>query len=337
MKKLLLFLTTISILVLSCKKNDTILNSEEVCLRVNASVAGNNLTRSIINGTAFPNGSSIGVELLKYEDNSAYSSKTNVKYSNDENGNWTSSESYTLSSSKAKVYGYYPYLNFNLPNDSLPFYEVPIWINSEAIHNSDYDFMYATPVESEIAAVSNANHIINLQMNHALAQISFLVYKENYNGLGKLTSFSIEDAIAGTGKILIENSHPDLKMDIRDGSITGGMEGTIKRDITTPIILEEINLDPPFPSSDVDVLKSQVLTKGCSVLIVPPGQIDVAAIKFSFTIDGNIYSVKNSSSITWEKGKQYIYKIKLSGTSLSISSVTIAEWQTVIGDDMIIQ
>lgn len=335
MKKSLFFTLAALLSVLSCSKNNTTLSNDEIPLRVNVSVAGNNSTKSIISETTFPTGSAIGVELLKYEDNSAYSAKTNVEFTTDGTGNWTSIESYTLSPQKAKVYGYFPFTT--LTDNSSPFYSIPISIESESNHNSDIDFMYATPVESEIAAVSNSNHSINLQMNHALTQISFILYKEDYNGSGNLTNFIIEDAVTEKNLIRVNNTPGNFDMDIRNGNISGGIKGLIKRFLTTPIVLEEATLDPLFPATEQNALKNQVLTKGCSVLIVPPGLIDVADIKFSFTIDGNIYSVKNSSAITWEKGKQYIYKIKLSGTSLSISSVTISEWQTVIGDDMIIQ
>ncbi len=335
MKKLLFFSLTTSLLVLSCSKNNTILDNGETSLRVNASVAGSNPTKSIIYQTAFPAGSAIGVELLSYVDNSAYSPKTNVEFTTDGLGNWSSTESYTLSPTKAKVYGYFPFVT--LTDNTLPFYNIPISIESDINHNSDIDYMYATPMETALDAASNSNHIINLQMNHALTQISFIVYKENYTGSGNLTSFVIEDALAGTGFILVNNTPADFNMDIRDGSITGGVEGIIRRNLPVPIVLEVATVTPLFPATDVNDLKSQVLSKGCSALIVPPGQIAAGDVKFSFTIDGTNYSINNSSPILWEKGKQYIYKIKLSGTSLNISSVTIAQWQAVLGDDMVIQ
>ena len=335
MKKILITSLATSLLMFSCSKNDTVLSIGDSELDIKISLPADTKTKSVIYGTAFPSNSAIGVELLKFSDNSAYSSKTNIEFTTDGLGNWSSSENYILSPLKAKVYAYYPYQS--LADNTLPFYSVPISVETVAEHNSDIDYMYATPVESEPAAVYNANNSINLNMNHSLTQISFIVYKDNYSGSGNLSKFFIEDATPGNGLILVNKTPSDFMMDIRDGVVTGGIEGVIERTLSTPIVIEEATTDPQFPSTDVDQLKSQVVSKGMSALIVPPGAVASGAVKFSFTIDGSTYSISNTSAINWDRGKQYIYKIKLAGTSLSLASVTITDWEAIPADDVIIQ
>lgn len=72
-----------------------------------------------------------------------------------------------------------------------------------------------------------------------LVTLSMLVYKDNYNGEGKLTDFFIEDATPGTGHILVNADPSDFTMDITNGAITGGVEGIIERNLSTPLLIEE--------------------------------------------------------------------------------------------------
>ena len=56
-----------------------------------------------------------------------------------------------------------------------------------------------------------------------------------------------------------------------------------------------------------------------------------------FTIDGADYEVgltSGSTTIQWEKGNNYLYSVKLSGTELSITSVTVANWVDQVGGDL---
>lgn len=317
-----------------CSKNNGLTNNFYEELKVKAIVANSTQTKAIIYDDKFPEGAEIGVQLIKFTDGTAYSAKTNVMFTSDGAGNWSSAETYILNPLKAKVYGYYPYLS--LPDNTQPFTTIPLSISAKAQYNTDTDYMFATPIESEAAAVNNSNNIISLHMNHALAQISMLVYKDNYNGEGKLTDFFIEDATPGTGHILVNADPSDFTMDITNGAITGGVEGIIERNLSTPLLIEEASATPKFPSDDLTELKSQVLSKGVSTMVVPTSLIESDEIRFSFVIDGNRFSVKNLSPITWEKGRQYIYTIRLSGTSLTISQVTIAKWETELADDLII-
>lgn len=335
MKNVIIAVLSVAIVLGGCSKNNGLTNNIYEELKVTATVAKGSQTKAILNGDVFPASSSIGVQLLKFSDDSPYSTKTNVMFTSDGSGNWTSTESYILNPLKAKVYAYYPFVS--LTDNTLPFFTIPASVEAKANYDSDIDYMYATPIVNAANAPYNSNSTINLQMNHALTQVSLIVYKDNYNGAGILSDFYIEDANPlNTSHILVNDNPVDFIMDIRDGSITGGTVGVIERNLLTPLNIGQASSDPKFPSDDLNELRQQVLAKGVSALVAPTSLINSGDIKFSFVIDGNTYSVMNASPITWERGKQYIYTIRLSGTTLTISQVSIAKWEPVKADDLII-
>ena len=58
-------------------------------------------------------------------------------------------------------------------------------------------------------------------------------------------------------------------------------------------------------------------------------------IQAVFTIDGADYSVNltppSDNSGAWPAGKNHLYTVKLSGTELSISTITVTQWVGVVG------
>lgn len=331
MKKTLIALFAVIVVVFSCSKTN--LHMQEVAL-LKVKTPAPPQTKSAIQGDQFPVGSKMGIQLLKLEDNTIYSQSgiTNNEYTYAGLNEWTSASSYILSSQKAKVYAYYPFTTLGANNQI--FFSIPISVDPAG---NTADYMYATPAVTEESAVSNTRSTINLTMNHALAQISVLVFKENYNGTGELTGFSIEDNDLSSHIIVNKDEDNDLSMSIVDGTITGGTKGKVTITLAEAKILQNSSADPLFPATEINALKSQVNTHGVSAIVVPTGDILPGELKFSFVIDGNTYRINNGAPIKFEKGKQYIYKVKLAGTSLTVSSVTIIDWVPVEGEDMVIQ
>ncbi|MDD4058721.1 MAG: fimbrillin family protein [Bacteroidales bacterium] len=313
---------------LSCERDNGSVNV--VPLSVEAGISIQSATKAIISGTSFPDNSKIGVQVLRASDGEVYEpgALTNVEFTyNEASSTWTSAK-FSLTSTLGNVYAYYPFLHIGLDNEV--FTNVNISINSISDFDSDIDYMFAIPLTDPSEQVSNASgkNLANLVMQHALTQISFVVYKENYLGTGSFTRFCIEDAGATEWVKVSKAADDDLLMNIQNGSITGGIKGAIIRNFVTPVTLSS---DPP--SEILQTLRSQV---NASAILMPTGLIEAGDIKFTFTVDGKICSAVNSSSITWEAGKQYIYKVKFSGTDISISSVTVTDWDTQLADDIII-
>lgn len=316
------------LLLLSCDRDEY--SNEAVPLSIKAGIEKEISTKAIISGTSFPDNSRIGVQVLRASDDGIYEpgALTNVEFTyNSAQSSWLS-DGFSLTSTQGKVFAYFPFTDIG-DNREL-FTNININISSVAEHESDTDYMYAIPLTETSDLVNNTSgkNLANLVMKHALTQVSFVVYKENYLGTGSLTDFCIEDESETEWIKVSKIEDDDLSMSIRDGSITGGTKGSIIRNCSTPIILTT-----DTPSEILQTLRSQV---NATALLVPTGLMQSGDIRFKFTVDGKTSSAVNSSSISWEAGKQYIYKVKFTGTDISISSVTITDWTTQLGDIIII-
>ncbi|MHC1690031.1 MAG: fimbrillin family protein [Bacteroidales bacterium] len=331
MKKAIFIATISAITFLSCTKQDNLnMTDRKIPLSVKAGISIEPSTKAIIAGTGFPDGATIGVQILKNSDGSIYETgaSTNVQFAFSQAGSsWSTATAFNLTSTQGKVFAYYPYAAQGA-NDAL-FTTVPLTLPATSNTGLDTDYMYATPLTAAEELVSNSSgkNSASLSMNHALAQVSFVVYKENYPGAGSFTQFKIEDATGGTSWINVSKAAADdLAMDIVNGSITGGEKGILTRTFGVPVTLETV-----APSADAATLRTQV---NATTLVVPTVGMAASDIRFTFTIDGKSSTAANTSALSWEPGKQYIYKVKLSGTGLSISSVTVTEWTTVAVDDI---
>ena len=70
-------------------------------------------------------------------------------------------------------------------------------------------------------------------------------------------------------------------------------------------------------------------------MVLPISTIGNDKIQATFTIDGAEYTVKltapSDNSGAWLAGKNHLYTVKLSGTELSISTITVTQWVGVVG------
>lgn len=213
------------------------------------------------------------------------------------------------------------------------------------------------PVTSNGKAAGNSAHTgsVNLKMNHALAMVSFRIYNDGtYKNAAKLT------------KLKNTNSNSDLndggttpKMKISDGAITEGSspqaaiytrfiddDGSGTPSGYTLIKIGDTDADGVVSSStsgtsDGGKTEAAAASTKFSIMVLPVSGKASQNVEAVFTIDGADYSValgSSSSDLTWDKGKNYLYTVKLSGKELSIGSVTVADWQAGTGkDDLVVQ
>ncbi len=320
MKKSLIITSLLAILLISCTKQEDV--GQRNVSNVLSVKAGIITTKSIITGTIFPDGSSIGVQVRKSgQYNYQTGTMTNVMYTYTAAGaTWATATPFYLTNTLGEVYGYYPYVSVG---DNLSaFSTIPVTINSSATTGSETDYMFATPLTG-LSSVSNATgkQNANLVMNHAFTQISFYIYKNNYSGTGVLTQFKIEDAAATT---FVKSSSTAMTMSIENGVLTGGSTSVITRTLAAPVTITNT-----APDADILVLKTQV---NATTILVPTAAMAIGDIKFTFTIDGETYTATNTTAISWLKGKQYIYTARLDGTGLVILSAVITDWDTQPGD-----
>ena len=195
--------------------------------------------------------------------------------------------------------------------------------------SGEVDYMYADQSTAVKASYKNGDTNktgkVTLAMKHALAMVSFRVYADHtYKNTGAFTRLVLANKSGGT-TILNNGGSPTMK--IKDGTITVGQSPaavTYTRDIANYTL-------PKAESSDASAATTaKNNAKKASILVLPESTVDKSTVEATLTIDNQDYKVAlPSSNSAWEDGKNYLYTVKLSGSELVISSVTVTEWTTV--------
>lgn len=328
MKKISL-LITISILLISCSKDSDKNNS---ILTVNPSFR-NVLTKALIDDSNI-NTMDIRIHVSK-SDGSEYSagnSKLLLQYST----SWSLSSTLFLSSNPATIFAYSP-----VPADpgtvetgEYNTLKRLLDINYPIAQDSQVDYLWAkqnkTSYGGELDIVSSSP-LVNLRLHHALSLISFVIYKDNYPGVGLFDQFSIKDNSLDPSFIVRKETENDLYLSVNDGVISGGEKVnlvSINAINDTITLLEDPGIDPL-------TLKNYI---NGYALLAPVSISDRTKVNFTFKIDNKDYSVDlpGPGTISWSAGNQYIYKVHLTGTQVVIQDVTVTPWNPTYEDEIII-
>lgn len=199
--------------------------------------------------------------------------------------------------------------------------------------SGEVDYMYADQGSTGVkASYKNGSDSktgkVTLAMKHALAMVSFRVYADHtYKNTGAFTKLVLANKSGGT-TILNNGASPTMK--IKDGTITVGSSPTAvtyTRDIANYML--------PKAAADTDQARTTAKNNArkASILVLPESTVDKSTVEATLTIDAQDYKVAlPGSDSKWEAGKNYLYTVKLSGSELVISSVTVTEWTTVASD-----
>lgn len=198
--------------------------------------------------------------------------------------------------------------------------------------SGEVDYMYANQGSTGVKASykngdTNKTGQVTLAMKHALAMVSFRVYADHtYKNTGAFSKLVLANKSGGT--TILKNGGTNPTMKIKDGTITAGSSPaavTYTRDIANYTL-------PKAASSDASaVTTAKNSAKKASILVLPESTADKSNVEAKLTIDNQEYKVAlPSSSSAWEAGKNYLYTVKLSGSELVISSVTVTQWTTVV-------
>lgn len=199
--------------------------------------------------------------------------------------------------------------------------------------SGEVDYMYADQGSTGVKASykngdTNKTGKVTLTMKHALAMVSFRVYADHtYKNTGAFTRLVLANKSGGT-TILNNGGSPTMK--IKDGTITVGQSPaavTYTRDIANYTL-------PKAESSDASAATTaKNNARKASILVLPENTADKSTVEATLTIDNQDYKVAlPSSNSAWKAGENYLYTVKLSGSELVISSVTVTEWTTVVSD-----
>ena len=165
---------------------------------LSVNVLANPSTKALVNSTALPGGSKIGVKLVKSADGSAYDNKTynNIFYSTTDGNSWTvdPANQILLSATEGKAYAYYPY------SSQVSDFKA-ISISSASNPNEQIDYMYGNVA----TGLKNSNPTASFTMSHALAIVNFEIAKGSYTGAGAITSVKMKgNTASNTGTMNAE-------------------------------------------------------------------------------------------------------------------------------------
>lgn len=195
--------------------------------------------------------------------------------------------------------------------------------------SGEVDYMYADQGSTGVkASYKNGSDSktgkVTLAMKHALAMVSFRVYADHtYKNTGAFIKLVLANKSGNT--TLNNGASPTMK--IKDGTITVGQSPaavTYTRDIANYTL-------PKAASSDASAATTaKNNARKASILVLPESTADKSTVEATMTIDAQDYKVAlPGSGSAWEAGKNYLYTVKLSGSELVISSVTVTQWTTV--------
>lgn len=204
-----------------------------------------------------------------------------------------------------------------------------------------------TPVKPD-AEIDNSNatnpgYKINLDMKHAMAMVTFRVYdggKLSENNVN-FTKFQIENTKTSVDKPFKKGT---AYMSLVDGKITDDnqTEGNISRTITNYVLMRQVE------SNESDYAFIQTGTATTSVngknvskavsAIVYPVTFGDEDIQVTITLkEGDneemLFPVILPSN-TWEAGNNYIYTLSAGRNKLSITDVTVTNWEDQEQDEI---
>jgi hypothetical protein len=308
--------------LLGCSKDKDVVSSvtEDNELGISASFQDLVITRSL--KSEFISGDVVGI----FATGTGYSHKVAHYTYDQKSAVWNHPSDFNeriyLSGETATLYGFYPG-SLTLRSDGTN----KVDINTSSTENSfdgsgQTDYMYASagyddktktyPLPTAFYVEGAPSPKVNLFFHHALSKLVLILNKdENYSAVGTLSKLSLKRGAekyfkTGTGTMDVANGEISIKDQTSELKFSGSVN------------LNNYNVTP----SSVATVK---------VLVLP---MDLASdIYFELTIDGTV--MKASLPVTtiskWEAGKQYTYKLQLSGKEMKVSSVSILDWSEESG------
>ena len=198
--------------------------------------------------------------------------------------------------------------------------------------SGEVDYMYADQESTGVKASykngdTNKTGKVTLTMKHALAMVSFRVYADHtYKNTGAFSKLVLANK-SGDTKNVLNNGGTTPAMKIKDGTITVGSSPTA---VTYTRDIANYMLSKAPAATDQARTTAKNNARKASILVLPESTVDKSTVEATLTIDNQDYKVAlPGSNSAWEAGKNYLYTVKLSGSELVISSVTVTEWTTV--------
>lgn len=181
---------------------------------------------------------------------------------------------------------------------------------------------------------NNPGYLINLDMRHAMAMVSFRVYDGGNLSSNdvKFTKFVIKNH-DGSSNSYIKTG--DGKMSLSDGTISDNTTtGTLTRNITNYILMKQIKdgvqSDKAFIENKSTV-NGQLVSKKVSAIVYPVASFGENEIDVVITLQESSntpvdYTV-TLPAYQWPAGTNCIYTFSAGRNKLTVMDVTVTEWE----------
>lgn len=321
-----------------CTKENSTKESKTAQLSISPSLRQLN-TKALIDNSNITS-QMIRVQVAKEADGSASYLSGDAKYTlsyDAGNTRWVLSDKLYLTQDFAKIYAYAPCPvdPSTVETGSYSGLERSLDVPAAPNMAAQIDYLYCNQgatAQGGPIKINSANSAVNLTLDHALTQVAFVFYKENFSGDGELSSVKIKDNSGSNAFRVNKSSDNDLKMSVANGAITGG-EATGE---VSAIGVGKTITRYGSPGENVDDLKTMI---DAYILLVPTVTIaNKTDVEFIFNIDTKDYAVTLSGAdgINWERGKQYIYTVKMQGSELTIDGVSVTPWTSQYEGEVVI-
>ena len=292
-------------------------------------------SRAGITAQAFTNGESLGLYIYRgdkgvftaYNDGGAVSAE-NVQYTQGATG-WTATQPIVLSTVKGHVYGFYPYAAANTDPSAVAITVAEDQGTGQSDGTKDavdgegnviqYDYMWADPVPN----ISNASNSVELEMNHALAMVSFQFLQSSdaaltYPGVGQVT------------KIQLYNNSEIVTKPLKAGASTINIAtGAIA---TATASANGITVQPASATLMYADVASIPAAETPRMLVYPTDGFNAGDLKVLIVVDGSNYTISLPKLDNgYQAGHNYVYTFTMKGTQLELDNVSIKEWIPEVG------
>lgn len=334
MNKIISLSFILCILCTGCAKNNQISIEKRAALALSPTLDLVS-TRALVDDVTIL-GETIRVQVTKGDGNTPYND-SDAKYKLSNGGaNWSLSDILYLSSENAKIYAYSPCPLDPASVETGSYNTLKRVLDIPASQNmaDQIDYLWSYQDKTVSGGPTNINSssaAVSLKMNHALTQVAFVFYKENFSGTGAINSIKIKDNSGSPALRISKAVANDLSMSVSDGLITGGDAVSEVAALNVGSTITQTG----NPGTDPTILKNMV---NGYLLLAPVTIADKTQVQFTFNIDSRDYTVSLSGAggISWVAGQQHIYVVRLSGTQISIQSVTVAPWVPNYDGDVVI-
>lgn len=288
-------------------------NVEDRALQLlSVSLADEQDTRAIVTSSDI---NEVNVYVAK-EDGSEYVTDgiTSLVFAKGSTGGWsnkTDGESVKINENNtAKVYASYP-SDVTINNDgNSPYINVTVLEQRDNFLDSQTDYLYATTKQA-----TSTNRAISLEMNHALAKVSFCIRKaQEVTEKVELQEIKIHSGgnllQAGVGTMQLSSGKINGLSSVSDIILNGTL--TVNNQQTLPNV---------------------------SCLVAPMNSAD-AALSFVLSVkvgDNSSLQTFSTSSITpevkWMAGMHYVYTITIKKVGGTLDNVQIVDWKNDAGQN----